>query len=308
MLKTMLALFLAIVMPMSGFSENPRKVKRKYHLSVCTIFNDEAPYLKEWIEYHEMLGVEHFYLYNFFSEDNYLEVLAPYINSGLVELKDWGYVFNNWEEWKGIQVACYNDCIKNSKFQTEWLAFIDADEFVFPVKDYTIPEALQRYDEYAGVVINWQLYGSSDYYKLPLNMLMTEVLIKRAEIDYEENQQYKTIIRPKYVKEAKSAHYFVFKNGYKAVNTSFKPLEQIRISDYKLTTILVDLLRIIHYWTRDLYFFHEVKLARQKRMGKNINASLTRASCLNKVTDFCMEKYVEPLRERVLATKSDKSD
>jgi hypothetical protein len=60
----------------------------KYDLAICAIFQDEAPYLKEWIEFHRLVGVEHFYLYNHRSRDHYQEVLKPYILSGLVELID----------------------------------------------------------------------------------------------------------------------------------------------------------------------------------------------------------------------------
>lgn len=31
------------------------------YLAVCAIFRDEAPYLAEWIEFHRLVGVEHFY-------------------------------------------------------------------------------------------------------------------------------------------------------------------------------------------------------------------------------------------------------
>ena len=33
-----------------------------YDLAVVAIFKDEAPYLKEWLDYHLAAGVEHFYL------------------------------------------------------------------------------------------------------------------------------------------------------------------------------------------------------------------------------------------------------
>ncbi len=33
-------------------------------MSLCAIFKDEADYLREWIEFHRIVGVEHFYLYN----------------------------------------------------------------------------------------------------------------------------------------------------------------------------------------------------------------------------------------------------
>ena len=37
---------------------------KKYNVAVCAIFKNEAPYLKEWIEFNHLVGVEHFYLYN----------------------------------------------------------------------------------------------------------------------------------------------------------------------------------------------------------------------------------------------------
>jgi hypothetical protein len=32
------------------------------YVSIAAIFKDEAHYLREWIEFHNMLGVEHFFL------------------------------------------------------------------------------------------------------------------------------------------------------------------------------------------------------------------------------------------------------
>ena len=50
-----------------------------YDLTITAIFKNEGHYLKEWLDYHLLAGVEHFYLYNNDSTDNYKEVLAPYI-------------------------------------------------------------------------------------------------------------------------------------------------------------------------------------------------------------------------------------
>lgn len=274
--------------------------KEKYHLSICAIFNDEGPYFKEWIEYHQLLGVEHFYLYNHNSQDEYLEVLLPYLQSGAVELKDWDFTHKDWNGWKATQVACYADCIKNKKDESKWIAFIDIDEFIFPVEEFTIPEFLEKYDKFSGVVFNWQLYGTSEVWKVPADKLLIETLIKKGQYDIEENHQYKTILKPAHVSEVKSAHYFKFKPGYIAVNTDYTPLEKICISDYMLTTVLVNRLRLNHYWTRDMYFFNQVKLPRQKKIGKGDPArAKKRAAKLNFVTDDCMEKYVHPLRARI---------
>lgn len=52
---------------------------KKYYVSICGIFKDEAFYLKEWIEYHKKAGVDHIYLYNNNSTDNYLTIIKPYL-------------------------------------------------------------------------------------------------------------------------------------------------------------------------------------------------------------------------------------
>ena len=49
-----------------------KKKERKtlYYSSICAIFKDEARFLREWLEYHRLIGIEHFYLYNNFSTDD----------------------------------------------------------------------------------------------------------------------------------------------------------------------------------------------------------------------------------------------
>jgi hypothetical protein len=34
------------------------------YLSICAIFRHEAPYLREWIEFHKLIGAERFFLYD----------------------------------------------------------------------------------------------------------------------------------------------------------------------------------------------------------------------------------------------------
>lgn len=62
---------------------------KKYYVSICGIFKDEAFYLKEWIEYHKKAGVDHIYLYNNNSTDNYLTVIKPYLEERYIDLIDW---------------------------------------------------------------------------------------------------------------------------------------------------------------------------------------------------------------------------
>jgi hypothetical protein len=61
----------------------------RFNLTACAIFREEAPFLAEWIRFHQSVGFEHFYLYNNFSTDDFKAVLEPFIQEGLVTLVDW---------------------------------------------------------------------------------------------------------------------------------------------------------------------------------------------------------------------------
>ena len=93
-----------------------------HDLSVVAILKNEAPYLKEWLDYHLLAGVEHFYLYDNDSTDNQAEVVAPYVKAGLVD-----YTLL---PGKAMQYAAYDDAVKRFKFHSRYMAFIDCDEFI----------------------------------------------------------------------------------------------------------------------------------------------------------------------------------
>ena len=124
----------------------------QYYLAVCAIAKDEGPYFKEWIEWHRKQGVEKFYIYDNESTDCTKEVLAPYIESGLVE-----YTF-----FPGYrkQLAAYDDCLDKHRMEARWIAFIDLDELIVPIKDKSIPAFLKRFEGFPAVEINWLIFGS----------------------------------------------------------------------------------------------------------------------------------------------------
>jgi len=40
----------------------------KYYASICIMVKDEEYYIQEWLEYHRLIGFEHFYIYDNNSE------------------------------------------------------------------------------------------------------------------------------------------------------------------------------------------------------------------------------------------------
>ena len=75
----------------------PVHPSEQYDLSVCaTIFRSSTAELVEWLEYHLLLGVDHFFLYNIAVDPDLIAALQgqlePYIKKGQVTLVSWPYM------------------------------------------------------------------------------------------------------------------------------------------------------------------------------------------------------------------------
>ncbi|MDD3139582.1 MAG: glycosyltransferase family 92 protein [Lachnospiraceae bacterium] len=140
---------------------------KKYNTVICAIFKNEASYFKEWIEFHRIIGIEHFYLYNNCSTDNYMEILKEYIDKGIVDLIEW--------PMQQAQLEAYTDCVNKYKNDSKWIGFIDIDEFVVPIEDDNIYDFLKKYEnKFPAIVIYWKLFGSSGKISRDLSSLVTE--------------------------------------------------------------------------------------------------------------------------------------
>jgi len=173
------------------------KKKYPHYLAMCAIAKNEGRYLQEWIEYHTMQGVEKFYIYDNESADNTREVLQPYIDKGLVE-----YTF-----FPGVkmQVKAYRNCVKKHKLEAKYIAFIDIDEFIVPVKHKTIPDYLHSLGKISGVQINWVVYGSGGA-KTRTNGFVIDRFRDHSLPDDPLNHHVKTIANPRRVLSFFSAH------------------------------------------------------------------------------------------------------
>lgn len=234
----------------------------RYTLSVCAIFQDEGPYLKEWIDFHKRVGVEHFYLYNHRSGDGYREVLQPYIDAGEVELFEVSEVAETIDQFNPLQSGCYTECLERARGVTKWVAFLDVDEYLFSPGGGNVKALLADYEPYGGVCVNWQLFGTSGVAKVPQGKLMVEVLTRCAVEAYPANFHIKSIVRPERATRFLNPHHPEYREGFYQVNTDKIPFEG-RFSPY----IRINKLRINHYWTRDEAFFYGVKIPRQRRWG-----------------------------------------
>lgn len=162
-----------------GFS-----LEKTHQLSICTLFKNEATYLKEWIEYHRLVGVDHFYLYNNGSNDLYYKVLSPYIQQGVVTLIEWpNFIPGENEECPYIwalttQISAYENALKVvAGPETKWLAFLEVNDFLVPSAVDNLIEILNYYDVYSGIDLLENFFDTSG-----LNFIEKRALIENLEL------------------------------------------------------------------------------------------------------------------------------
>ena len=268
--------------------------KHKYYLSAVAIFRNEGRILKEWLEYNQMMGVEHFYLYNHMSDDNYQEILKPYIKAGTVELFQWPYPATNHKEWNKIQCRAYRTLIRKKGPETFWLAIIDLDEFILPMQHKNIPDFLKDYEKFGGVAINWQLYGTSNIPKILESQTYLGTLTKKAPKDLVRNKFVKSIVQPKKVKKIRQPHYCKYIKPYFHVTENQIPFP----SESYTPTVSIDKIRINHYTHQDEAFFYNEKKRRVLEWFPNAKYP-SEDPIFNSVEDAVMQPYVDELERRL---------
>lgn len=234
----------------------------KYYLALTALFRNEERFLKEWIEFYRLMGVEHFYLFNHLSADNYAKVIEPYVQEGTIDIFDLTYDPKTKNEWYYLQNRAYLSIIGNIKDEVEWLISVDIDEFLFPIREQSLSSVLRNYDEYASLSVNWRMFGSSDVRRIQDNELMIEKLIMR---DNNPNLHVKTIVKPRYV-ENFNTHYAVMESGYGQVTENHQ-----FINGHFSPTSSSNVLVINHYVYKDWDFFNATKLSRIHTVGTDLD-------------------------------------
>ncbi len=204
-----------------------------YDLAVVAIMKNETPYVKEWLDYHILAGVDHFYIYDNETTDNFKEVLQPYIDAGIVTYKFY--------PGAGKQVRAYNDAFKNYKFFCRYMFFIDADEFIFPQNNKSVVEVADEIfntkKNLGGVEVNWIMYDSNNLEEADYSKGVLERFTRRAA---EVSDGVKTISNPRKINYIASMHYFEYYAG----------VSEILADGSQNPKGVSDKIVVNHYWSK----------------------------------------------------------
>ena len=205
------------------------------YLAACMTYSNHASYLAEWVEFHLLVGIERFYLYDNGSTDDHREVLAPYIEDGIVVLHEW--------PGQNRRYAALDHCVSTYRDEARWIAFFDVDEFLFSSTGKPVPEMLRDYEPWPGVGVNSAVFLTSGHKTRPPGLVIESYLIRRQL----KARAIKSIVDPRRTERCVGGHNFVYSTGH-AVDLAKNPVLGPRTDRYlrKYDHIL----RINHYFTK----------------------------------------------------------
>ncbi len=215
----------------------------QHYLAICAIAKDEGRYFKEWIDWHREQGVDKFYIYDNESTDSTKEVLAPYVESGVVE-----YVY-----FPGYrkQLAAYDHCLEHHRTEARWIAFIDLDEFIVPMVDESIPAFLKKHEQHSAVEVNWLIYGSGGAEKREPGTMMQRFKC-HSHGSHRLNRHVKSIVDPRRVYTMIGCHEVARIKGDTVDSHGCKVTKHFRDREPQQ-----DVIRINHYAVRSREEFLE---------------------------------------------------
>jgi hypothetical protein len=258
--------------------------------SICVvgIVKDEEPFLDEWLLYHRLIGIDHFFLYDDHPTFPLESFLKPHAEN--VTVVKW-HGQDQFLPGRMNQTKAYWHAVQHHASNFDWVCFIDGDEFIVIRAHDNIKTFLSEFEsDCCAVSLNWHVFGHNGHFSNPPG-LVTASLTRRM---FQPSVNVKSITRSHAIAEIDSPHFCRLKYG-KHVDANKLPFQEELYSG-KTTKAHIN-----HYQCRSFMNW----MNRSKRGDVNFNEKnsppeqnwrLTEESCLRHfVTTVALNKneYVD---------------
>ena len=180
-------------------------------VALCVRIRDEAPNLREFVEYYLAAGVSHLFFYEARSVDDFRAVLNPFITEGCVTLID------NWPHVP-ISPAAEHDCVLRCIGRYAWMGCIDADEFVVVRSNRHIDEFLDSLPSpYPALALFRYTFGSNGYKTRPAAPVIEAYPRRGVELD----SHVKVFVRPERVSSLRNPHSWYYRGFFSTARDEY---------------------------------------------------------------------------------------
>jgi Glycosyl transferase family 2 len=208
--------------------------------AICVVVKNEAANILEWIAFHHLIGFDTIFAFDDHSGDGTKQRIRDAGAVLDVRLSDWD------QAGKSRQPLIYERLCRRHSREFDWIAFVDADEFIVPEQDDSIATLLSRHPATSALAIPWLMFGSSGHVAKPSGLTI-EAFQRRSATEFEPNRQVKSIVRPLRIIRGINPHFFDMEGDYHLPDGSPAQWTVPGILD-----VMPDSLtwRIHHYFTR----------------------------------------------------------
>ena len=232
-------------------------------LALCTIIkNEPPPDLEEWIQHYERLGAAAVLLFDHGSDSSSTQAaLGPHVERGFVLHHPW-----QGPQQRFLQADAYNACLALYRHSFDFLAFLDADEFV-ALRDpaLSLPDLLANFTAFGGLALNWQTFGPSGHRTRPAGGLVASY-DKCLPAWHPIEEHVKLIVNTQRVLSMSGPHTATFWGEDSAVNS-----RGLRVEGPWSRPAVHDAVWLAHYGTRSRqdYWTHKIERGGANGAGKN---------------------------------------
>ena len=132
---------------------------QKKSICICCIGKNENLYIREFVEYYLLLGVDKIFIYdNNEIEGEYFEnILNDYIKNKYVEIFDVRGL-------SSIQIPIYNYCYRKNRNMCDWIGLLDLDEYLYIENNSTIKQYFYNkiFNKCQTIFFNWVVFNDNN--------------------------------------------------------------------------------------------------------------------------------------------------
>lgn len=237
-----------------------------YNLSLVSMFKNESMILDEWIQHYISEGIQHFYLIDNGSDDNYLDILNKYRDKITLVVDSYRHEF------------CTQNVLLNKHFldlvkkESEWTIICDIDEYIYSRNEYkTILDYINNIPKNIEIItLPWKYFGNNNIVEQPKSIVSSFTAcddpngFKERLINDKRWIYYGKCL----VKTQNLIKIEIHRSIIKDVSIYFSDFSEANIKLYDITS---QNLHINHYVHMSLEYYKTVKMPRGRGQRDSLN-------------------------------------
>lgn len=258
-------------------------------LGITSIQRNRAPWIREWVAFHYLVGFRKFYIYLHKCSDDTEKILNKLKKKFDIKI----IIVDPNLEWP--MMKCYQDSYDKFGNEVDWMAYIDGDEFLFPTTDESMEIALKNYSnkKLSALGVYWSCFGSSGHIEEPKGLIIENYRYRPSD-GYPNDRHIKSIVRGGLGEAVTIYGSHMFQTPLGTYDENLRPISS-GWTDYPPT---YKNFRINHYITQSRSFFLNFKSKISAPDGGGIrDESFWKEHDRNEVLDNSMDRFVKPLKK-----------